>query len=92
MRPADAAGRRPLRLTAALAAALLAVGCVAGPGDPPAGAPADAPRLPGVSDRPGSPAACRGDLQSCANGETCCAGLVCAPHGRFGQLCRRPAV
>ncbi|MCZ8096361.1 MAG: hypothetical protein O9972_00430 [Burkholderiales bacterium] len=92
MKLADAAGRRPLRLAAVLAAALLAGGCALGTGDAPAGTSADASRLPGVSDRTGSPAVCRNDLQPCANGETCCAGLVCAPHGRFGQLCRRPAI
>jgi hypothetical protein len=87
---AAAAPGAPTRtLAPILAAALLAGGCALGTGDAPQH---DAARLPGTSDRVDPRAACVGDLQSCANGERCCSGLTCAPHGRYGMLCRRPAV
>jgi hypothetical protein len=38
----------------------------------------------------GRGAACGTDLQACDRSTPCCAGLVCQPNGRFGQMCQRP--
>lgn len=79
----------PMTRRIALAALplLLAIGCAT---PQPSGAPAPA-RAPQSGVAPdGRGAACATDLQACDRSTSCCAGLVCQPSGRFGQMCQRP--
>ncbi len=75
------------RIVLAALPLLVAMGCAA----PPASEPSSLRDMPGVA-RDGAGAACASDLQSCDRTTPCCSGMTCVPYGRFGMLCRRPAV
>ena len=79
-----------MRIALAALPLLLAIGCAA---PQPSGVAAPARAQPGIAAGvapDGRGAACGTDLQSCDRNAPCCAGLVCQPNGRFGQLCQRP--
>ncbi len=78
------------RIALAALPLLLAIGCAA---PQPSGGPAPTRAQTGVASGvapDGRGAACGTDLQACDRSTPCCAGLVCQPNGRFGQMCQRP--
>lgn len=82
---------RSLLAALAVLSTMLLPACTSPPeAGPGASAPASmAPAAP-TAPAAGRGPVCMADLQSCAGGQACCNGLVCAPNGRFGFMCMRP--